>query len=351
MKKMILFGCGGSAGINFVKSLRLCREKVKIIGFDINRYYIELSPVDQRYLIPAIKQRSSETIDKVNELIKKGGIDFVHAQPDPEVGYVSEHREKFNAKTFFPSKEAVKICHDKMESYKTWKSKGVPVAKTIQIQNEGSLEKVFNELKGTVWIRASKGAGGKASLPVDSVDEARMWIRFWTKYGLMWNDFIASEFLPGEEIAWNSVWADGKLLCSQGRIRIEWVQAGLTPSGVTGTTAIQKTVHDDSVNEIATKAIEAVDKKPNGIFSVDIKQDPEGNPKVTEINPGRFSTTSLFFSTYGVNMPEIYLKAAYGEKIKGVSPYNSVEKDVYWIRIPDGGPVMVKGDDWKSKPL
>ena len=50
------------------------------------------------------------------------------------------------------------------------------------------------------------------------------------------------------------------------------------------------------VDEIALRAITAVDGSPHGIFSVDLTYDDEGVPNPTEINIGRFFTTHLFFT-------------------------------------------------------
>ena|SRR3989338_1043215 len=348
MKRILLLGCGGSAGINYIKSLRLAKEKFYIVGVDINKYYIEMSPVDKRYLVEHKKGEEEAYINKINQVIKNENIEFVHAQPDPEVKIISDHRSNINSKTFLPSKKAIDISHDKWSTYTTLSKAGVPVAKTLKITGIESIKEAFRECGETLWLRATRGAGGKASLPVKTIEQATMWMDYWKTKGLTWSDFLASEVLTGKEVSWLSIWKDGKIVCSQGKERFEWVNTGSSPSGVTGTTAIQKTVHDEKVNEIATQTIHTLDNKPNGIYVVDTKENKAGVPCVMEINPGRFFTTSLFFPTAGVNMPYIFTKLAFGEEITKVAPYNSVEKDIFWMRIPDGGPVMVKDGQWSS---
>ena len=346
MKKILVLGCGGSAGINFIKSLRLPSEKIKIVGVDTNKYYLEMSPVDKRYLIRHKKGEELNYINKINKVIELEGIEFIHAQPDPEVKIISDYRQKLRTKVFLPSKKAINISQDKWLTHQTLKKATIPVAKTFKLSGESSLKKAFNEIDGSIWLRASKGAGGRASLPVDNFEAAKAWINYWSPKGLKWENFLASEKLDGQEVSWVSIWYKGKLICSQGKERLEWVQSGLSPSGVTGTTAIQKTVHNNRVNKIAIDTVKTLDSKPNGIYVVDTKENKSGIPCVTEVNPGRFFTTSLFFSTIGINMPLIFVKLAYEEVIPKVSSTNSTPAEIYWVRIPDGGPVMIKDNKW-----
>ncbi|MDO8657842.1 MAG: ATP-grasp domain-containing protein [Candidatus Levybacteria bacterium] len=350
-KRILLLGCGGSAGINFVKALRLAREKLYIVGIDKNKYYLELSPANKRYLVDHKPGEEKEYINKIIKIIKKEKIDFVHAQPDPEVKILSDYREQIPVNTFLPSKSAVDISQDKWKTYEQLRKHNVPVADTIQVKNVESLKKKFQNNREVLWIRASRGAGGKASLPVKSFEQAKVWIEYWLERGLEWSDFLVNEYLPGKEVSWLSIWKNGKLICSQQKERVEWVQAGISPSGVTGTTAIQKTVQYPNVNQICTAAVLAVDNDPNGIFVVDVKENKRGIPCVTEINPGRFFTTSLFFATAGINMPKIFVDLGLNSKIKKIKKYNSVPSNVYWIRVTDGGPVMIKNNSWTSQKI
>lgn len=350
-KRILVLGCGGSAGINYIKSLRIAPEEFYIVGVDINKYYIEMSPVNKKYLVEHKKGEEQSYIERLNKIIDKEKIQFVHAQPDPEVRILSDYRDHIIAKTFLPSKESVIISHDKWSTYETLSKNSIPVAKTFKITDEKSIKEALVNIGETIWLRAIRGAGGKAALPVSSVEQAIMWMNYWKTKGLSWTDFAASEILPGKEVSWLSIWKDGEIICSQGKERFEWVNTGSSPSGVTGTTAIQRTVHEKKVNEVCTQTVRASDPKPNGIYVVDTKENSKGVPAVMEINSGRFFTTSLFFPTAGVNMPYIYTKLAFDEEIPEVKKYNSVEENIFWMRIPDGGPTMVKDGEWTSETI
>ena len=347
MKRILCTGAGGPAGINFTMSLRAAPENMYLIGTDSNALYLHLTITDNKYLVPRAKDPSY--IDKLNEIISKEKIEFLHAQPDVEVEVVSENREKLNAPVFLPSKAAVKACQDKLESARVWKKKGVPVARTIEIHKEEDIDRAFAEFGSPIWIRARSGAGGKGSTPADNRETAVSWINYWRGRKVDW-EFLAQEHLPGINIAFHSIWKDGELVTSMARERIEYIYSYLAPSGITGTPAIQKTVHNEEVNKIGTDAVLSIDPKFTGIASVDLKGNTAGVPCVTEINPGRMFTTSYFFSyaskilrkDHFANIPYLAVKLGYKETIPEIPKYNCLPADVYWIRHMDAPAHLVK---------
>ncbi|MEM3789382.1 MAG: hypothetical protein QXN95_05910, partial [Candidatus Bathyarchaeia archaeon] len=308
---------------------------------------IYLAPADKRYLIP--KAEEGDYIERLNEIVRKEKAEFLHAQTDIEVAVVSQNREKIEASVFLPSKRTVKICQDKLESAKIWMEKDVPVAKVMEIHGEKDIDRAFEEFGSPIWIRARYGAGGKGSTPAYNKKTALSWINYWRARGMKW-EFIAQEHLPGRNIGFHSLWKDGELVTSMARERIEYIYPHLAPSGVTGTPAVQKTIQDDNINEIATKAVLAIDTNFNGIACVDLKENGEGIPCVTEINVARMFTTSFFFSyashvlrkDYHANIPYLYVKLAFKEKIPEIPKYNILPENVYWIRHIDAPAKLVK---------
>lgn len=351
MKRILVTGAGGSASINFIKSLRMAPEKFYIVGSDINRFYIELSPVDKKYILPRAVEEGY--IDKLNEIIHRESIDMVHPQPDIEVRIISDNREKIDAITRLPNKRTVHICQDKFETFKILNQAGIPVPETYLIKSERDLERYMLDLQEKhgkkVWLRAVRGAGSRAALPVTTVEHARMWIDYWkTNKSIGYGDFIVSQYLPGKEFAWQSIWDNGELVTSQARERVEYLFGHIMPSGQTSTPSLAVTVHRDDINEIGTRAIESIDPNATGIFCVDMKEDENGIPRITEINAGRFFTTSNFFSEAGCNMPYYHVKLAFGEEIPKVPKYNPIPAGYYWVRVVDGGHRLIKSNDFES---
>jgi carbamoylphosphate synthase large subunit len=346
-KRILITGAGGPAGVNFTQSLRIAPEKLLLTGTEANHYYMHLASTDKIYQVP--RATDLAYIDQINEIITKENIDFVHPQPDIEVKAVSENREKLKAPTFLPSKTAVVICQDKFRSAEAWKRKGIPVAQTIELKKEADIGRAFEELRSPLWIRARWGAGGKGSTPADNPDTAVSWIRYWKSRHKEW-EFIAQEYLTGRNIGFHSLWKEGELVTSMARERLQYIYPHLAPSGITGTPSVQRTVHDDKVNEVATDAVLAVDKDFNGIACVDLKENGEGAPRATEINAGRMFTTSFFFSfaskkllkNYSANFPYLYVKLAYRESIPDVPKYNSLPRQLYWMRHVDAPGKLVE---------
>jgi len=347
MKRILVTGAGGPASINFVMSLRISPEKLYITGVDVNKFRIHLAPVDNKFIVP--KAMEKNYIDTLNEIIRKEKLEFVHSQPDVEVRVLSENRERLEANVFLPSKEAIRICQDKSKSAKVWLKKGIPTAKVVEIKNEKDIERAFDKLGSPIWIRAKHGAGGRGSTPAYNVETAISWINYWKARGEKW-EFIAQEFLRGRNLAFHSIWKEGELVVSMARERIEYIYPYLAPSGITGTPAVQRTIHDQKVNEIATEAVLAIDSNFSGIACVDLKENDNGVPCVTEINAGRMFTTSFFFSyaskvlygDYRSNFPYIYLKLAYKERIPDFPKFNILPEGLYWIRHIDAPACLVK---------
>ena len=339
--KILVGGAGGSAGTNFIQSLRLAKEDFYIVGNDSSKYYAKLSKADKTYVLPLCN--SLNYIPALIELIDKEKIDIVHAQPDPEVKVISDNRDLIPAKIFLPSKEAINIAQDKYLFVKKMESECVSVPKTVRFKTPSGLKVYLEHAEGKSWLRASKGAGSLAALPVTNYEQAYMWIEYWRTKGLEWEDFIISEFLPGKEYAFQSLWKDGKLITSAARERIEYLFQARMPSGQSSTPTIAKSVHNELVNFHAMRAVKALDENATGVFCVDLKEDKHGVPNVTEINAGRFFTTSLFFSKAGCNMPYYYIKLALGEDLGSefLPPFNAVGEDLYWIRQIDCRQVLI----------
>jgi len=337
IKRILVSGAGGSAGNNFIKSLRMAKEKFYIVGTDSSKYYAKLSQADNTFVLPSCS--SFDYIDQLNAVIKLEKIEFVHPQPDTEVKVISDNRDRINAKTFLPLKETIDTAQDKFVFNKKMEAHKIPVPKTELVQDVG----IWHGEKK--WLRASFGAGSLAALPVSNTKQMEMWISHWQDRGLNSVDFILSEFLPGKEFAFQSIWKDGQLITSAARQRIEYLFQNRMPSGQSSTPTIAKSVHNNTVNLVAYHGILALDPKATGIFCVDLKENEEGVPCITEINAGRFFTTSNFFAEAGSNMPYYYVKMAYGEEIPDLPQFNAVPEGLYWVRGMDMEQVMVKEDE------
>jgi len=341
MKRILVTGAGGSPAVNFTRSLRKAPEDIYIVGTDFDKYYLMRAEVDKRYLVPAA--RDPQYIDALNKIIDDEKIEFIHAQNDTEVGVLSANRDKLHAKTLFPAQETINTCQDKFLSFEKWEAAGIKVPKTYIIHNKDELQRAFDEFGGKMWVRATSGAGGRGSLPISDMQTAINWLDFQKGWD---GTFTAAELLRDDTVTWMSIWYEGELVVAQGRRRLYWELGKISPSGVTGATGGGETVSDPALDEIATKAVMAIDKKPTGLFGVDLAYDKNGTPNPTEINIGRFFTTHQFFTELGVNMPYIFLKLAYGEALPPITKkLNPAPNNMVWIRGIDFEPVLASMEE------
>lgn len=354
MSRILITGAGGSAAYNFKDALDQSGEAHFVAGTDMKPYHLELMNLDKKYRVPPVTDK--KYVDAINRIIDRDKIEFVHPQPDVEVAFLCRNADKINAKLFLPSAAAVDLCHDKMSFNRRLSEEGVAVPKAHHITSKKALGEALSDLSKInprVWLRAIRGAGSKASLPIGSLYQGDAWVDYWRMHkGLNYGDFMASEFLPGHEFAWQSLWFKGELITSQARERIEYIFGSLTPSGQTSSPSVAKTVNRDDVNKAGEAAVRAVSDKPHGVFCVDMKENGDGFPMVTEINPGRFFTTSNFFAHAGLNMPEMYVELGLGRKPKDKpAQYNPLPDNLYWVRMIDMGFKLVKEGEWSSEKI
>jgi hypothetical protein len=346
--RILLTGCGSPASQNVLASLRDADEHCHIVGADLNVYHLEWGDLDAAYQAPPTD--SDEYLPFLRAVIEREGIEFVHGQPDWEVVALSAHRRELGAATFLPSHRAILRCQDKAVCARLWHDAGLRDDAPQLVAPGDDLEAVADRLGLPFWIRATQGAGARGSCKVDEPRQGETWLDYWGLRRTGWQ-FIAQEYLPGREFAFQSLWHDGALVTSAVRERLEFVFPQHAPSGTTSSPVVARSVHEAPVNEAATRAILAVDDHPHGIYCVDLKCDGAGIPRPTEINAGRFFTTSYFFTKLGCNMPLYYVKLALGEPLPELPKYDAVPADRYWIRHIDCGSVVRIEGQWRAIPL
>jgi len=359
-KNILVTGAGGIGGVNFIRALRSTKQDFVIVGTDFNPYYIQFGDLDFRYKSP--KHLDSNFIPFLINIIRNHKIDFLHPQPSSEALVVAQNRHDIPTRTFLP--ESNIISNDKLETQKILSSNGIEVAKTITITKSDEIKSSFDSLSQNkpLWIRAKSGAGGNLSLLCNSYVEAELWINLWVKRGkAQFSDFMIQEFLPGRNIAWDSLWHNGKFIASFTRERIEYPFKHISPSGITGTPTVSKIIVDPKINEYCTKAVLSFDKKPHGNYAVDLKGNIDGKLYVTEIDSGKFHTTTPlwgFISTrilkqnIKYNLPYTYVNLGL-ESIQDVESlgYDIYPEGLYLLRHIDCGVWLWRENGYKEQVL
>lgn len=341
---VLLSGAGGSAAANVLDALRASERQYRTIGVDASPLKLHLSRADVRAVVP----RASEPgfVPALQRLVAEHRVDALHPQPDPDVLAIGAARDTLGAATYLPAQATLELVADKEACARHLAAAGVAVPESAAIESLESAGEVVADLltrHAGVWVRARRGAGARASLPVRRPEQAIAWVRWWVEErGLRADEFMASEQLPGREYAYQSVWQDGELVAGQARERLEYLYGHLTPSGQSSTPAVARTVRMPDVDDLAQRSVRALESPPCGVYCIDMKEDARGTPRVTEVNAGRFFTTANFFAHAGLNMPELLIRCALGERPerRGSSP---LPPDLYWIRMVDMGWTLIDG--------
>jgi carbamoyl-phosphate synthase large subunit len=335
---VLLLGGGGPAGINVLRCLAEAEQEYRVVVMDQNPYHLKLasqvSCVSGCWLQTERKQH--ERIEEINKLMRWQKLDVIHAQPDSEVAFLSDNRDNIEGNKLLPSQHVINTCQNKLEALAHWQRAGVRKAWFNRLNDYDCAAR----LSYPCWIRAAYGAGGRGSTPASDADTVDSWIDYWRARGKDWL-FIAEELLPGRNIAVQTLWHAGVFLGAVARERDEYIYPYLAPSGVTGTPSVAHTVLDqDEVVEVAKRAVLAVDPEPNGAYSVDLKGNKDNVLQPTEINIGRFFTTSLLTARLGCNMPDMLMRLAVGLMARP-DEFEPVKPNTYWIRHMDSDPILV----------
>lgn len=329
---ILILGCGGAAGINITRALK--RDGFGVCGTDISATRLKLPALDEAFVIPPVT--TPHRIEAIQRIVYEHKIERVYAQADKEVAWLAAHRSELPA-VALPGLTAFDYASDKLRLNHRLSSH-VDVPESHAYGDDFEIEfDALRYLSDKVWVRARCGAGSKAALPVKTAAEAKHWVAYWcNNRNLKPSDFMLCEYLPGDEFAHQSVWKDGALIASVVRQRLEYVFAEQMPSGQSSTPSHAAIVHRGDVNDMAERAIHRIDARPHGVYGVDMKCNAGGAPCVTEINVGRFYTTSDFYAAAGCNMPALLMRG--GSDVVGRDPIPAGRE---WIRSLDREAVLV----------
>lgn len=340
--RILLTGAGGPGTVNLTRSLLMAPEPVFLVGTDASPYYIHLALTHERSLVPRCGDADAY-VDAIADLCRKCSIDLVMPNSSVEMMVLTRNTDAIPARMKVPSIQAQETSASKWLTWSRWKLDGIPVPETMLINDHDDIEEAFRTIPSVpIWFRGAgipgRGIGG-AALPCKSVAEATGWIQFHSG----WGGFIASEFLPGDNLTWLGVFDRGSLVASQGRKRDAYVIPHVSPSGITGAPAICHTISRDDINRIGPRCVHSIDPGFDGVAFVDFKCDADGNPRPTEINAGRFGTTNHFYTAAGFNFPWLMVLIALGrEWPRPAGLFNVLEDDLYWVRTLDAGPALLK---------
>lgn len=349
MRRLLIGGAGGGGSNNLIRAMRRLPEGegLHLVGVNADEFALARSLTDRSYLVPHSSDPAAY-LEGLAQVARAESVDLLVPTNDTEVAVLSRHRDALEVPVLLPPPSVVEACVDKARFGRTMREAGVAVPRAITINDLDEVPGVWEALGGpdVVWLRLRSGNGSRGTLPVRAPEQAASWIRYWSETrGVAPTDFVFNEFLPGRDFAFEGIWRDGRLLAGKTAHRVRYLFGNNVPSGTLSTPSLARLVAEPAVVQACEAAVEALDPAATGVFSIDLKEDAQGRPNLTEINVARFFRISPIFNLSGsVNLAGVYLDVAAGRDPE-LPPErrldDGVEDDVYWICDIDGVPSVI----------
>jgi carbamoyl-phosphate synthase large subunit len=327
-------GAGSGASSNLATSLRSAMPGITIVGCHGDPFLLKKSAADRNYLL----RGPAGSIDEIAGVVRSERIDLVIPTGDADVTLLSDHRARLADRVYLPSRSLIDLCQDKCDLAAVLAGRGVPVPVSLPLTDREGVDEAVRKLEWSprLWCRARAGSRSLGATPVTSVEHVRAWLRLWEELrGVPAGAFMLAEYLPGRDFLCQSLWRGGRLVLVKTFERISYFGGENSPSGVSSLSSLAKTVVDDRVVDVCVRAVTALDPRACGVFSIDLKENREGVPCVTEINAGRFFIGMTAFDRVGThNMSACYVRLALGEDVGIDAPYDC-PPDYYLVRDLD----------------
>ncbi len=344
MIKILVTGACGVTSRSVVRSLNespIFKNRCEFIGTDVcyNMYGVYEGLYSKVYKVPMFSDPSYREI--MQTIIDENKIEYAILIPEPEVLYWSQN--PFNVKFLrIPSGFAETVI-SKLRLYEALKDTGL-VPDFQVVDKEQLCDESFVKLSYPLWVRDySEGTtSGMGSFAPKNHKQLCAWLEINDNI----NTFMLSEYLPGRNLACFLLYSNGVLLKYGVAQRIEYLMAKVAVSRITGNTSMGKLLNDDQVFNVARTAVELVASKTkeimNGLIVVDLKEDKNGTPIVTEINIRHVAFTSSF-AMAGLNFSQYQMQLLIGDKalispdLTMIFPENNII-----LRDVDGLPIYLE---------
>lgn len=361
---ILITTAGGGNALNLARSLKYgFSYPIKIIGVNIDKfelakaYYSE--NYDNVYLVPKFTEESYLPI--MMKIIEDEEIDFVIPNHEFEIEYIiNEGYNELLEKCFLPSMETVNLCNDKYglnqflggyEFLNANLGSGISNVESV-VPRSKILSGPLDQYKDyPYWVRLTKGAGSRGANIVHTIDDLYNWVEHWVaNEDVDYKDFMISEYLPGVDHHYFSLWNKGEMVIGKAIKRMRYCCAKYSITGTSSSPSLCALVKDPILDEINENIIKAVDPHAQGLFGVDFKADKDGVHKITEINIGRFPRINYIFNlTPGGNLAKRYVEIGMG--LLGLSDVGKTTDSQYpndkyfLIRDFDTEPVLITKED------
>jgi len=350
MKTILVTGIGGLTPRSIAKVIRKNHPDYKLIGVDINPralgFYMK-GLVDEHFVCPRCD--SDDYFPFLEKLVEEKSIDYAFVQPESEIvvwGEYYKHHGKYPCPTFMGSKELSVSLKDKAIMAELLEGTHF-IPKTIKVTQENPRYDDVEQMIGfPCWIRATQGTGGLGSLRLDDIGSYKSWLFIHSDI----KEFTVSEFLTGRHLANQMLYYNDEYVKGAALECAEYVMANTAPSHVTGNTSLGRFLNEDEINKFCDDCIKYLTKKlgvpAHGILSFDLKEDKDGNIKVTEVNIRHMAYTGVMAQA-GFDLIEDTIRIMEDGNCDNVNraPFYHYDKPYVFLRDVDIEPILLDSLD------
>ena len=354
-KTVLVTGACGVTSRTVVRALRMSAafRDTRLVGTDVctNPYGLHEGLYARLYRVPP-QTEGAEYRRVIGQICEAERIDAAIVIPEPEVLHWAEHAMPVPA--LLPPPRFARLAISKATVFDLLRDTGLVPRHAILSRDAilaGALEG-FGELP--LWLRDC-GAGstsGKGAICVHRAAEAVAWMTLNPDT----ESFMASQYLPGRNLACLLLFDRGQLVKVGCYERLEYFMAKTVISGVTGNISQGRLINDAAAVAVSRKAVDILCRHSgetmHGLVTVDLRTDALDVPKVTEINLRPVAAASAFAHVPGANLIEAHLFATFGEPGRAgplevtFPPNNRIFRDIDGLPIYTPDHVLPAIGEW-----
>lgn len=287
MLNVLISAVGGDIGQGILKSLRMSRYKLRIIGTDIDYHAAGVYLCDKGYIVPPAYKTPKKYIKKLISICNQEKIDIVFTPNEEELYAIARHMAELKKKTkaYFVVQplRTLSICRDKFLTAQFLTKKNIRAPESY-----GSLKgaKILIKKYGFPLVFKLRHTYGSRHFHI---------VNSWKELRYFWKavpEALIQEYISnqaGEEYT-VGVFLDKSSKALGAIAMLRRLQGGFTAHAIVGS-------YPD-VKAVAVRAAESVGAI--GPCNVQLRRDKNNKPCVIEIN-ARISGTTPFRSRLGFN--------------------------------------------------
>jgi carbamoyl-phosphate synthase large subunit len=320
--KILLTGAGSPGAPGIIKSLKIVKRKIEIVGVDMRKNASGFSMVDKHYIIP--QARDKNFISCLLDICKKERPNLLISLVTAELEELAKNRNKFleiGVKLTVPPLEILQMLNNKYLLMDFCLKNGISTPTFTKVESFSQFEEAVFDLGYPMKNVCFKPpiSNGQRGFRILSAKIDRFYLLMNEKPTTVITTFeeikeilknrnpfpplIVMEYLPNAEYTVDSLAIEGKAITVIPRLREE-IKLGISVVG--------KVVKEDNIIKEVEKLLSLLHLTGNIGFQ--FKKDEHNIPKIIECNP-RLQGTTVLCTAAGANLVYLGVKVALEEEV------------------------------------